>query len=311
MTPKQQITYHIASISVIPPYFLRSCSVSINFAPLPDVGNRSGLNLSKYHRRITYMGIYKTSSIGVRRKSVGEVTYKSVRGRVIASAKIVENTSKTTAQTEQRSAFGIMGKMGKLLANWINQTFDKTKYGSQRNHFVKVNAPVMLWLKENKKLSTVNYLSQISAALDDGVPVFAGYGTNFVESEFEQTDKELSVSLTFSKKFVVGDIIKILVAQSYSKKTPGNDGLSLVSHFSSYDVYDYVVTDAEVGNNILSLDKAKVPGLATACEPLSSYTQSAIMASVAVLSGKETCQCYFSPLELYVNAGGGDRPEIE
>ena len=44
---------------------------------------------------------------------------------------------------------------------------------------------------------------------------------NFVESEFEQTDKELSVSLTFSKKkFVVGDIIKILVAQSYSKKRP-------------------------------------------------------------------------------------------
>lgn len=45
MTPKQQITYHIASASVIPPYFLRSCSVSINFTPLPPISIRTGLNL--------------------------------------------------------------------------------------------------------------------------------------------------------------------------------------------------------------------------------------------------------------------------
>ena len=257
------------------------------------------------------MGIYKTSSIGVRRKSVGEVTYKSVRGRVIASAKITENASKTSAQTEQRSAFGIMGKMGKLLADWINQTFDKTKYGSQRNHFVKINSPVMAWLKENKKLSTAHYLDQVSAAVSAGIPVFAGYGANLVQSEFTQADAALSVSLTFSKKFVVGDIVRVLVAQSYTKKTPGNDGLSLIANFSGCDVFDYTITEAETGSNILSLDKDKVPGLATACKPLTSYTQSAIMASVAVLSGKESCQCYFSALELYVESGGGDRPEIE
>lgn len=257
------------------------------------------------------MGIYKTSSIGVRRKSVGEVTYKSVRGRVIASAKITENTSKTSAQTEQRSAFGIMGKMGKLLADWIDQTFDKTKYGSQRNHFVKVNAPVMSWLKENKKLSTANYLSQISAALDAGVALFAGYGANFAESEFTQNNAELSVDITFSKKFVLGDVVKILVAQGYSKKGAVNNGMSLISHFSGHDVYEYSITEAEVGSNTLSLDKAKVPGLAEACKPLASYTQSAIIASAAVLSGKDACQCYFTGLELYIEPNGNDRPEID
>lgn len=257
------------------------------------------------------MGIYKTSSIGVRRKSVGEITYKSVRGRVIASAKIAENTSKTSAQTEQRSAFGIMGKMGKLLADWINQTFDKTKYGSQRNHFVKVNAPVMSWLKENKKLSTANFLTQISAALDAGVALFAGYGANFAESEFTQNNAELSVSITFSKKFVLGDVVKILVAQGYTKKAPSDNGYSLINHFSSHDIYEYAITEAEVGTNILSLAKDKVPGLATACKPLATYTQSAIMASAAVVSGKDACQCYFTSLSLYVEKGEDDRPVIE
>lgn len=258
-----------------------------------------------------YMGVYKNSSIGVRRKSVGENTYKTVRGRVIVSSKITENSSKTSAQTEQRSAFGIMGKTGKLLAKWIDQTFDKTKYGSQRNHFVKVNAPVMAWLKENKKLSTAAYLDQISAALSAGVPVFAGYGANFAESEFEQANAELAVSITFSKKFVLGDVVKILVVQSYTKKTSGGNGLSLIGRFSSYDIYEYLITEEEVGKNVLFLNKITVSGLASACAPLSSYDQSSIMASVAVLSGKEACQCYFTGLELYVEPSGGDHPEIE
>lgn len=257
------------------------------------------------------MAVYRNSSIGVGRKSLGENTYKTVRGRVIVSSRILTNTSKTVTQGEQRSAFGIMGKMGKLLATWINLTFDQTKYGSKRNHFVKVNTPVMAWLKANKKLSVANYLSQIAAAISEGVPVFAGYGANLADVECKQNNAELSVSLTFSKRFVEGDIVKIIVAQSYTKKLPGDNGLSMISHFCSTDTYDYVIGADEIGTNIVSIDKDKVPALATACKPLASYTQSAIIASAAVISGKDACQCYFSALDLYEDPGEDDRPVIE
>ncbi|MBC5646388.1 hypothetical protein H8S77_26345 [Parabacteroides sp. BX2] len=257
------------------------------------------------------MGIVKNGTLGIGRKSFGDATYRTSRGRTIAAKRIQENKSNTSMQSDQRKAFGIMGRSAKLLSEWIDKTFDKTKYGSQRNHYVKLNAPIMEWLKVNKKLDGLNYLSQIVAAIEDGVTVYAGMGANLAESEFVQNEKELSASVTYSKLFAVGDKVLIVVAQSYGKTTPGNNGLSLSSSFAAAPIYEYVITDADAGKNTISLDKDKVPGLATACEPLSTYKQSAIMASVAVISGKDACQCYFSSLELYVEPGGGDRPEIE
>ena len=258
------------------------------------------------------MGVYSNASIGVRKKSVGENTYKTVRGRTIVSKRIVENSSKTQPQTEQRKAFSVMGKSGKLLSKWIDRTFDKTKYGSQRNNYVKLNAPVMAWLKSNDKLGGSNYIKQIADAIEGDVPVYAGFGSNLCESEFTQTDKELSVNLVFSKVLTVGDKVVIVVAQSYSKHVPGVDGMNLLATFNSAPIFEYSVTEADAGVNTISLDKAKVPALATACAPMNTYNQIAIIASAAIISGKETCQCYFSSLELYEEPGGeDDRPVIE
>lgn len=255
------------------------------------------------------MGIYKTSSIGVRRKSVGEVTYKSVRGRVIASAKVTENTSKTPAQTEQRSAFGIMGQSAKVMASWIDQAFSKTKYGSQRNNFVKQNAPVMSWLKENKDTLKGSSLGKFSQSVAAGVPVLSGFGSNFVDAEFEQDNAALSVVVTFSKDFVANDIIKIGVMQSYSKAVPNDDGMSILAHFSSVKIYEYTVTNADLSSNIIILDKDKIPALETAAKPPIGFVPQTSIASAVVLSGKETSQSYFTALALFDDSD--DRPEIE
>ncbi|MCS2893354.1 hypothetical protein NXY11_07400 [Parabacteroides faecis] len=256
------------------------------------------------------MGIYKTSSIGVRRKSVGEITYKSVRGRVIASAKITENASKTSAQTEQRSAFGIMGQSAKVMASWIDLAFSKTKYGSQRNQFVKQNSLVMSWLKENKRTLKGNSLEKFSMAVASGISVLSGYGPNFAEPTFTQAGSGLTVSIVFSKDFIVGDIVKIGVMQTYSKPGANGNGLVLISHFSSVKIYEYVITDDDLGNNIISIGVDKIAGLGTAVQAPAGFTQESIIAAVSVLSNKETCQSYFSSLNVY-NSGGDDRPEIE
>ena len=257
------------------------------------------------------MGIVKNGTLGIGRKSFGDATYRTTRGRTIAAKRIQENKSNTTMQSDQRKAFSIMGKSGKLLSKWIDQTFDKTKYGSQRNHFVKLNAPVMAWLKTNDKLGGLDYIGQICAAIGGDVPVYAGMGANLAESVFSQEDKSLSVSLTFSKNLIVGDRVLIVVAQSYCKSVPNGEGANLLARFTSAPIYEYVITDADAGKNIIALDKEKLPGLATACAPMNTYRQTAIIASAAVVSGKDACQCYFSALELYVDPGEDDRPVIE
>lgn len=256
------------------------------------------------------MGVYKNSSIGVRRKSVGENTYKSVRGRIIVSSKITENNSKSPEQIKQRSAFGIMGQSAKIMATWIDQAFSKTKYGSQRNNFMKQNASVMLWLKENKAKLKGNSLGMLSEAIASGVPVLSGFGPNFVNVEFEQTGAELALSATFSKDFVVGDIVKIAIMQTYSKENPTDSDVLVTNHFNSIKVYEYTIVEADLGNNLVTIDKAKIKELESAAKPPVGFVSQSIIAAVIVLSNKETCQSYFTPLALFKEPED-DRPVIE
>ena len=73
------------------------------------------------------MGIVKNGTLGIGRKSFGDATYRTSRGRTIAAKRIQENKSNTSMQSDQRKAFGIMGRSAKLLSEWIDKTFDKTK----------------------------------------------------------------------------------------------------------------------------------------------------------------------------------------
>lgn len=85
------------------------------------------------------MAVINSLAIGKARKSAGNLTYKVVRGRTIASQKITENKSNTIKQSSQRNSFAVKSKSMKLIQAYIDNCYEKTKYGSARNRFARVN----------------------------------------------------------------------------------------------------------------------------------------------------------------------------
>lgn len=84
------------------------------------------------------MAIINSLAIGKSYKSAGNLTYKTVRGRTIASQRITSNSSKSALQVFQRGSFSDSIKCMQLVLPWINNFFDKSKYGSARNNFLKL-----------------------------------------------------------------------------------------------------------------------------------------------------------------------------
>lgn len=85
------------------------------------------------------MAIINSLAIGKSVKSAGNLTYKTVRGRTIASQRITSNKSNTAAQAAQRYSFGNGSKAIKLLQQYVDACYEKSKYGSSRNAFFKSN----------------------------------------------------------------------------------------------------------------------------------------------------------------------------
>lgn len=83
------------------------------------------------------MAIINSLAIGKSVKSAGNLTYKTIRGRTIASQRITTNRSNTSAQQIQRSSFGNSNQAMQLVLPWINSCFEKSKYGSARNAFLR------------------------------------------------------------------------------------------------------------------------------------------------------------------------------
>lgn len=85
------------------------------------------------------MAIINSLAIGKSVKSAGNLTYKTVRGRTIASQRITQNKSKTLLQIVQRGKFSTLSKCMQLVQSWIDNSYEKSKYGSSRNQFAKLN----------------------------------------------------------------------------------------------------------------------------------------------------------------------------
>lgn len=84
-------------------------------------------------------------SQGRAKGSVGMTTYRTVRGRVIESQKIspwepeVMERGKAKRWSNRTALLGIIAIFMKNHANSVNNSFNKTKYGSARNFFMKQN----------------------------------------------------------------------------------------------------------------------------------------------------------------------------
>lgn len=89
-----------------------------------------------------YMAIINSMGVGRARKSMGNVTYRTVRGRTIGSQKITPGAVTrvpTAGQSSKQKVFGLINRFMALHAQSIDDSFDKTTFGSQRNYFMKVN----------------------------------------------------------------------------------------------------------------------------------------------------------------------------
>lgn len=85
------------------------------------------------------MAIINSLAIGKSVKSAGNLTYKTVRGRTIASQRITQNKSNTPFQQNQRQRFAKISTSMKLIQQYIDICFEKSKYGSSRNAFFSLN----------------------------------------------------------------------------------------------------------------------------------------------------------------------------
>ena len=237
------------------------------------------------------MGVYKTSSIGVGRKSVGENTYKTVRGRTIVSSKITTNKSRTPKQVEQRKAFAVMGEFSKIMAAWIDKNFDQTKYGSPRNQFMKRNAPIMAYLKTNKLLTGTS-IDKLAQAIKDGQALYAGFGANMANATFTPAADGLSLKLVFSRDIMIGDILTLVACISYT--VSGADGTAI--SYPQVRIMDYVIKDGDIGAdaNIITLNKTKIPALDTCLKAPTGYTADSKIYAASILSGNEKALCFYS-----------------
>lgn len=91
------------------------------------------------------MAIIRSLAIGKGRKSAGNLTFRTVRGRTVVSEKVGERPV-----TRVDGALSVYEARFKLISMYIgmhrldiNASFDKTKYGSQGNYFYKVNKGAM------------------------------------------------------------------------------------------------------------------------------------------------------------------------
>lgn len=152
------------------------------------------------------MAVINSLAIGKSYKSAGNLTYKTVRGRTIASQRITQNASNTAAQGAQRNRFGSTAQCMQLFLPYINNFFEKTRYGSARNQYVKVNKFINLGgllgeIKEGIVPMSDAFLSLFGRDSSDkllpGSAYYASYGTlSCIVNETPTAGDNVSISAT-------------------------------------------------------------------------------------------------------------------
>lgn len=134
--------------SGVPPAFRRALPGSADFYIFADTWiRRPGLCA---WIKLLIMAVINSLAIGKSVKSAGNLTYKTVRGRCIASQRITQNKSNTNSQQIARNNFRQASKVITILQAWIDLAFEKSKYGSARNKFLKQNKLLL----ENTDMNT-------------------------------------------------------------------------------------------------------------------------------------------------------------
>ena len=121
------------------------------------------------------MAIISSMGVGKARKSMGNVTYRTVRGRTIGSQKRAATGSTATTRgdgtvmSRQQALFGMVSMFMQAHASDIDVSFNKSRFGSQRNYFFKTNRKALFAALTSLAVTAMNQgypsLTDIEAAI--------------------------------------------------------------------------------------------------------------------------------------------------
>ena len=271
--------------------FLRVKVICIIAAPSETSPIRSW---GGYHRGIYHMAIINSLAIGAAAKSAGNLTYKRTRGRTIASQRITQNTSKSSAQTSQRDVFAMQARMSKSIASWIDLSFPKTKYGSQRNNFISsAKSALQAFIRVDQIGQGLPDLIQSSAkAAQVGKLLLAGIGEYTLQCEYPLTMvSNLRMPAVLSRAFAVGDRIAVMVAQVYT--LPSFPDMML----ESVQIVETTLTAENVpAAGSITINSTLIPKLANlnALLPAGADVMGQLFSATVIGTDKSTCSTLFS-----------------
>lgn len=120
------------------------------------------------------MAIINSMGVGRSRKSMGNVTYRTVRGRTIGSQKRSEGTATTRGLggNIRKPLFAMISMFMREHASDIQVSFNKTRYGSQRNYMFQKNYSALSSALSSLALAasasgTIPNLTEIEAAITE------------------------------------------------------------------------------------------------------------------------------------------------
>lgn len=123
------------------------------------------------------MGVVRSMGVGKTHGSVGNMTYRVIRGRTISSERVGKRPSTRGIGngSVQNALFGMVAMYIDAHATDIQVSFNKTRYGSQRNYFMKLNFAAL----RNALLSLASTAKQMGymPPLDDIESAVSDYAT--------------------------------------------------------------------------------------------------------------------------------------
>lgn len=243
---------------------------------------------------IYHMAIINSLAIGAAVKSAGNLTYKRTRGRTIASQRITQNTSKSSAQTSQRDVFAMQARMAKSIAAWIDLSFPKTKYGSQRNNFISsAKSALQAFIRVDQIGQGLPDLIQSSAkAAQVGKLLLAGKGEYTLQCEYPLTMvSNLSMPAVLSRAFAIGDRVAVMVAQVYT--LPSFPDMML----ESVQIVETTLTADNVpAAGSITINSVLIPELANlnSLLPAGAVVVGQLFSATVIGMDKSTCSTLFS-----------------
>lgn len=171
------------------------------------------------------MAIINSLAIGKGVKSAGNLTYKTVRGRTIASQRITQNRSNTPFQQNQRQRFAKVSESMKLLQQYIDACYEKSKFGSSRNAFFSTN----------KRFTLGNLVGEITEGI---IPLSDG----MLSALTEEPIKQLSILSLGSLAGFLSIKYKDVANYKYGEKTYGSLRVIADLNTEDYNEASYVFT---------------------------------------------------------------------